>query len=299
MKGERAFRTEPFIDYLTFERGLADHTVKAYLGDVDRLVTFLQDRGMEDPSRVTHVELREFVFHMKDRGLAATSIRRALSSLRAYFTFLLEEGVVETDPTERLDAPRALRRLPTVLERDEVVALLESPSEDDAMYWRDRAILEFLYATGTRVSELLGLRLSDVDPEGGLVRVKGKGSKERLIPFGKAAARALERYLREVRPSLDRGESGGGVFLNRRGRPLSRMAIWNLVHGAAERAGVKKRVSPHTLRHTFATHLLEGGADLAVVQELLGHADISTTQIYTHLDREYLQDVHRKFHPRA
>ena len=299
MKGERAFRTEPFIDYLTFERGLADHTVKAYLGDVDRLVTFLQDRGMEDPSRVTHVELREFVFHMKDRGLAATSIRRALSSLRAYFTFLLEEGVVETDPTERLDAPRALRRLPTVLERDEVVALLESPSEDDAMYWRDRAILEFLYATGTRVSELLGLRLSDVDLEGGLVRVKGKGSKERLIPFGKAAARALERYLREVRPSLDRGESGGGVFLNRRGRPLSRMAIWNLVHGAAERAGVKKRVSPHTLRHTFATHLLEGGADLAAVQELLGHADISTTQIYTHLDREYLQDVHRKFHPRA
>ena len=299
MKGERAFRTELFIDYLTFERGLADHTVKAYLGDVDRLVAFLQDREIQDPSRVTHVELREFVFHMKDRGLAATSIRRALSSLRAYFTFLLEEGVVETDPTERLEAPRTLRRLPTVLERDEVVALLESPSEDDALYWRDRAILEFLYATGTRVSELLGLRLSDVDLEGGLVRVKGKGSRERVVPFGKTAARAVERYLREVRPGLDRGETGGGVFLNRRGRPLSRMAIWNLVHGAAERAGVKKRVSPHTLRHTFATHLLEGGADLAAVQELLGHADISTTQIYTHLDREYLQDVHRRFHPRA
>jgi len=293
------FRTEHFIDYLIFERGLADHTVRAYVGDVDKLVAFAGDRGIRHPGGLTHREIREFVFHLKDRGLAPSSIRRAISSVRAYFSFLLEEGAVDSDPTERLDPPRALRRLPTVLSRDEVVAILEAPRQDDAMYWRDRAILEILYATGIRVSELLGLRTSDLDLAEGMVRVKGKGSRERLVPFGTAAAQAAGIYLREVRPGLDKGGSGGALFLNRRGKGLSRMAIWNLVQDAVGRTGLEKRVSPHTLRHSFATHLLEGGADLAAVQELLGHADISTTQIYTHLDRDYLQDVHRRFHPRA
>jgi integrase/recombinase XerD len=299
MTPHRAYRTELFIDYLTFERGLADHSVRAYLGDVEKLVAYLEDQGIRQPEGLTHRELREYVFHMKDRGLAPSSIQRSLSSLRAYFAFLVEEEVLEADPTERLESPRSMRRLPRVLTRDEVVALLESPSPDRPMYWRDRAILEMLYAAGIRVSELLGLRIGDLDLDGRLIRVKGKGSKERIVPFGTAAAQALERYLREVRPGLDRGGSKGVVFLNQRGTGLSRMAIWNLVKDAADGSGLEKKVSPHTLRHSFATHLLEGGADLAVVQELLGHADISTTQIYTHLDREYLQDVHRRFHPRA
>jgi integrase/recombinase XerD len=299
MTPHRAYRTELFIDYLTFERGLADQSVRAYLGDVEKLVAYLEERGIRQPEGLTHLELREYVFHMKDRGLAPSSIQRSLSSLRAYFAFLVEEEVLDADPTERLESPSSMRRLPRVLTRDEVIALLEAPSPDRPMHWRDRAILEMLYAAGIRVSELLGLRTGDLDLDGRLIRVKGKGSKERIVPFGTAAARALERYLREVRPGLDRGGSKGAVFLNQRGTGLSRMAIWNVVKDAADRSGLEKKVSPHTLRHSFATHLLEGGADLAVVQELLGHADISTTQIYTHLDREYLQDVHRRFHPRA
>jgi integrase/recombinase XerD len=167
------------------------------------------------------------------------------------------------------------------------------------MYWRDRAILELLYATGIRVSELTSARTMDLDWELGLLQVTGKGSKERIVPVGAIALEVVERYLTQVRPGLDRGRSAGALFLNRRGRPLSRMTVWNLVEEARKRAGVERRISPHTLRHTFATHLLEGGADLAVVQELLGHADISTTQIYTHVDREYLREVHRRHHPRA
>lgn len=299
MDDARAFRIELFGDYLTFERGLADRSVRAYYGDVERLVAWLLARGMDDPAAVTHTDLREYVFHLKDQGLAASSIRRALSALRTYFSFLLEEGAVALDPTEPIESPRGWRRLPSVLSREEVVRMLESPDPDSPVYWRDRAILELLYATGIRVSELTGLRLQDVDREEGVVRVLGKGSRERIVPFGRAADRALERYLTGVRPELDGGEGGGIVFLNRRGRGLTRMAIWTIVKRAAEAAGVSGRASPHTLRHSFATHLLEGGADLVAVQELLGHADISTTQIYTHVDRDYLRHVHRRFHPRA
>jgi integrase/recombinase XerD len=176
---------------------------------------------------------------------------------------------------------------------------VESPDPDRPLYWRDRAILELLYATGVRVSELVGLTLTALDLDEGICMVFGKGAKERLVPVGRPALRATERYLREVRPALDRGKGEGRIFLNARGGPLSRMAVWNVVKAASERAGIGAPVSPHTLRHTFATHLLEGGADLAAVQELLGHADISTTQIYTHVDRQYLRDVHRRFHPRG
>jgi integrase/recombinase XerD len=186
-----------------------------------------------------------------------------------------------------------------VLTRPDVERLVESVDPDAPLYWRDRAILELLYATGVRVSELVGLTLASLDLEEGLCVVFGKGSKERLVPVGGPAVRAVGRYLRDVRPKLDRGTGEGRVFLNARGRPLSRMSVWNVVKEASQRAGVRSDVSPHTLRHTFATHLLEGGADLAAVQELLGHADISTTQIYTHLDREYLRDVHRRYHPRG
>ncbi len=300
MSHPRAFRVEMFADYLTFERGLSERTITAYHRDLDRLLTFLvEERGVGAPEGVDHRDLREYVYHLKDRGLAASSIRRAQSAVRTYFAFLLEEGVLEADPTERMDSPRVGRSLPAVLSREAMEAILEAPDPDHPLYWRDRAILEVLYATGVRVSELVGLTRTALALDQGFLTVFGKGAKERLVPVGGPARRALERYLRDVRPGLESGRGEGHVFLSQRGRPLSRMTVWSVVRAAAEAAGVDERVSPHTLRHTFATHLLEGGADLAAVQELLGHADISTTQIYTHLDREYLREVHRKHHPRG
>lgn len=295
----RAFRIEQFQDYLIFERGLSERTVSAYGRDLSRWLAFVVEAGARGPDEVDTRILREWVFELKDAGLAATSIRRARSAVRTYFGFLLAEGALEEDPTDRLDAPRADRKLPDFLSRDEVERLLDSPDEGRALYWRDRAILEFLYATGVRVSELVDLPLSSLDLEDGFALVFGKGSKERLVPVGAPAQRAMRRYLADVRPTLDSGDGAGRVFLNARGRPLRRESIWSLVRDAARRAGITKKVSPHTLRHTFATHLVEGGADLAAVQELLGHADISTTQIYTHLDRAYLREMHRKYHPRG
>lgn len=295
----RSFRLEQFADFLWFERGLSDRTIKAYRRDLDRLLRFLADRNVADPEEVRHAHLREYLYHLKDSGLAATSIRRALSSIRTYFAFLLAEGAVHSDPTERLETPQVWRKLPAVLSRAEVVRLLEAVREDHPLYWRDRAILEFLYATGVRVSELVALRMVNLDIDEGFASVFGKGSKERVVAVGSAARQALRRYLGEVRPRLEKGRGEGRVFLSAQGRPLSRMAVWTLVRRAAERAGIRKPTSPHTLRHSCATHLLEGGADLAAVQELLGHADISTTQIYTHIDREHLREVHRKYHPRG
>ena len=294
-----AFRFEQFRDYLTFERGLSDRTVAAYERDLRRWTDHLVEEGIEDPRAVEPEHLRSWVFALGEAGLAASSIRRAQSAVRTYFAFLLAEGVLETDPTERLESPKATRRLPDFLTRVEVERLLDAADPDAACYWRDRAILELLYASGVRVSELTELRFSGLDLDEGFLTVFGKGSKERLAPVGAPALRAVRRYLQEVRPGLDRGAGEGRVFLNARGKPLSRASVWTLVKESARRAGITKKVSPHTLRHTFATHLLEGGADLAAVQELLGHADISTTQIYTHLDREYLRDVHRKYHPRG
>ena len=299
MKGGTTFRMESFVDYLSFERGLSDRTLAAYRRDLTKLLVFLDDRGRKNPREITHQDLREFVYSLKEQGLAATSIRRALSSLRGYFAFLLEEGVLEADPSERLESPRAWRKLPDVLSVEEVTKILEAPDPSRDIYWRDRSILEVLYATGMRVSELVGLKLGNLDLEEGLCAVFGKGSKERLVPLGEPACRAVERYLAQVRPRLDRGKGRGRVFLNQRGGPLTRATIWDLVKRYASLAGVQRRVSPHTFRHSFATHMLEGGADLAAVQELLGHADISTTQIYTHVDRDYLREVHRSFHPRG
>ncbi len=295
----RAFRLEQFLDYLAFEKGLARRTLEAYTRDLVRLLAFLREEAVERPDRVDHRHLREYTYRLKEEGLAATSIRRAQSALRTYFGFLVEEGFLEEDPTERLESPRTWRTLPDVLSRDEVERLVEAPASEGRLYWRDRAVLEVLYSSGLRVSEVVDLRLTGVDLDEGVLLVRGKGSKERLVPLGAPAARALERYIREVRPGLPSGGSGGSVFLSVRGRPLTRQTVWTLVGRSAEAAGIERKVSPHTLRHTFATHLLEGGADLAAVQELLGHVDISTTQIYTHVDRTYLTEVHRAHHPRA
>lgn len=294
-----SFHLERFQDYLSFERGLSPRTLQAYGRDTARLEAFLHSRRVRSPDRATAADLREFSYHLRDQGLAPSSIRRTLSAVRTYFRFLLAEGLIEADPSEQLESPRTWRRLPDVLSREEAERLLEAPDPSHRLYWRDRAMLEVAYASGVRVSELTGLKVRDVDLEEGFASVYGKGSKERLVPVGGAAVRAVATYLRELRPRLERGRGEGVLFLNARGAPLTRMGVWKILRKHVESAGIARRVTPHTLRHTFATHLLEGGADLAAVQEMLGHADIATTQIYTHVDREYLRDVHRRYHPRS
>jgi len=296
---DRAFWLEGFRDFLALESGHSTNTVEAYLRDLRRLGEFALARGIEDPARVTRTHLRDFVYLLKDMGLSAATIRREVSAIRTYFGFLVGEGRVTDDPSDRLESPRRGRTLPETLSVKEVEALLAAPSVDQPLGWRDRALLELAYGAGMRVSELCGLGLSDLLLPEQLVRIFGKGGKERLVPLGRAVIGAVSVYLHTLRPELDRGHSRGRVLLNARGEPLSRVGAWGIVKRSAERAGIAKDVTPHTLRHSFATHLLEGGADLRAVQEMLGHADLSTTQIYTHVDREYLRSVHKQFHPRA
>jgi integrase/recombinase XerD len=294
-----AFHLAPFTDFLALERGASPNTVAAYRRDILHLVQFLEGRGVLAPERATTATLRDFIFHLKDLGLAATSIRRHISATRTYYRFLAGEGFVARDPTERLASPKKWRTLPAVLSPAEVERLVAAPRADEPLAWRDRALLEFAYATGSRVSELVGIRIGDVLFDEGLARLHGKGGKERLVPVGRRALGAVALYAREIRPKLDKGAARGRMFLNARGGPLSRVGAWGIIRRCARAAGIAKRVTPHTLRHTFATHLLEGGADLRAVQEMLGHADLSTTQLYTQVDREYLRTVHRTFHPRA
>jgi integrase/recombinase XerD len=298
-RAARDFGLEGFRDFLALESGHSENTVEAYLRDLQRLAEFAAAKGVRDPGRVTRALLRDFIYLLKDMGLSAATIRREVSAVRTYYGFLLGEGRIAADPSERLESPRRGRVLPDTLTVREVEALLAAPDVDHPLAWRDRALLELGYGAGMRVSELCGLGITDLLLTEGLVRVFGKGSKERLVPIGRAVIGAVSVYLHQLRPELDRGTSGGGVLLNARGRPLSRVGAWGIVKQAARRAGITKRVTPHTLRHSFATHLLEGGADLRAVQEMLGHADLSTTQIYTHVDREYLRSVHKQFHPRG
>jgi integrase/recombinase XerD len=295
----RTWWLEGFRDYLALEAGHSRNTVESYQRDVRRLAGHAADRGKADPGALGPADLRDFVFTLKDVGLAPASIRRAISAIRTYYAFLAGEGRVPSDPADRLQGPRPGRTLPEPLNRPEVEALLAAPGVDVPLAWRDRALLELGYGAGLRVSELCGLGLTDLHFSEGLVRVLGKGGKERLVPVGRSVVGTVSIYLHTLRPALDRGSSRDRVFLNARGTPLSRVGAWGIVKRWAQAAGITKRVTPHTLRHTFATHLLEGGADLRAVQEMLGHADLSTTQLYTHVDREYLRKVHKKYHPRG
>ena len=295
----RAFQLERFRDYLALEAGNSAHTVASYLRDIARLAEYASSRGAKAPEQLTAPQIREFIYFLKDLGLAPTTIRRQISAIRTYFKFLVGEGLATRDPSERIESPKRWRTLPAVLTVAEIDKLLAAPNTDERLALRDAAILEFAYATGVRVSELISVKLHDFSFEERTVRVLGKGSKERIIPFGKIALGRISSYARELRPHLDRGKSRGVLFLNARGAPLSRVGAWGIIKANARRAGLTKRVTPHTLRHTFATHLLEGGADLRAVQEMLGHADLATTQLYTHVDRDYLRTVHKSYHPRA
>ncbi|HEY3112231.1 MAG TPA: site-specific tyrosine recombinase XerD [Gemmatimonadaceae bacterium] len=295
----RAFYVERFDDFLALEQGASVQTSHAYKLDIARFVTYVSVKGASSPTDVGARVLREYVYHLKDLGLSAASIRRNVSAVRTYFKFLIGEGHVVRDPSERLETPKRWRTLPEVLGVEEIEKLLAAPSLDEPLAFRDRAMLELAYGAGLRVSEWISLNVRDVMLQDHLVRVFGKGAKERLVPIGRRAIAAIAVYLRELRPSLEKGEGKGALFLNARGQPLSRMGAWKILRKYVKQAGITKPVSPHTLRHSFATHLLEGGADLRAVQEMLGHVDISTTQIYTHVDREYLRSVHKQFHPRS
>lgn len=293
-----------YLHYLQLQKNASPNTIASYRLDLDRYVRFLENAQVTSPDQVSEEHTALFLRSLSKRGLSPRSITRSFSAIRGFHKFLVGDGAARTNPTETIDPPKLSRQLPDVLTAAEVERILRQPTasaRDVRNLWlRDRTVLEVLYATGIRVSELIGLRQPDVQADDGTVRVYGKGRKERLVPVGSSALRWIERYKTECRPLLRRtGQSTDVLFLNARGRPMTRMAIWKIVQAYSTRARIEKDVHPHTFRHSFATHLLEGGADLRAVQEMLGHSDISTTQIYTHIDREYLKEVHRTFHPRG
>lgn len=295
----RSFLLERFAEFLSLEEGASVRTSESYGRDLARFASWCVGKGFATPDALAPADLRDFVYHLKDLGLAPASIRRSVSALHTYFTFMVAERAVARDPSLKLETPKRWRTLPAVLSPEDVGRIMAAVSIDEPLAFRDRAMLELGYGGGLRVSEWIGIGVNDLMLDDGVVRVFGKGSKERLVPVGRAAIGAVGMYLRELRPRLEKGEGKGRLFLNARGRPLSRMGAWQILRKYVTRSGIGTRVTPHTLRHSFATHLLEGGADLRAVQEMLGHADITTTQIYTHVDREYLRSVHRQFHPRG
>lgn len=289
---------DAFDAYLRVERRLSPATVAAYVGDVRLLAAFLAARG----SRLFQAgreDVRSFLAEGDGARRRPASVSRTVSSLRRFFRFGVIEGLMSHDPTAGVDVPRRSRHLPDVLDAREVETLLDLPFGDNPRGLRDRTLLELMYDAGLRVGELVALRTGSLDLETGVVRVLGKGRKERLVPLGEPALHLVGRYLEEARPSLTGGRRTDMLFPGREGRPLSRQWVWKTLVRSVARAGIAKRVTPHTLRHSFATHLLENGADLRAVQLLLGHADIGTTQIYTHVSRERLRAVHRRYHPRA
>ena len=291
-----------FRNYLRLERGFSEHSIAAYVLDITRYLAWLADeeRAVANPPAIDRGHITSYLRDLKHADYAASSMARTISSIRHFHRFLVAEGLCPSDPSEQIDSPTIVRHLPEVLTQDEMSLVLEQPDLSKPLGLRDRALLETLYATGMRVGELTALTLDQMLLEEGFVRVFGKGKKERIVPMGGIARRYCDEYLRTVRPRLlQRAKPHRTVFLNHRGGPLSRMSVLTMTKKYAAMAGISTGVHPHTFRHSFATHLLEGGADLRSVQEMLGHADIGTTQIYTHVDREYLKEVHRTFHPRS
>ena len=292
-----------FLGYLELERGLSRNTLEAYRSDLEQYGEYLRRRGL-DPLRITQVELAGFVSSLAEggdgrRAVAPATLQRKIACLRSFYRHLRREQLIEHDPASELRAPRGRERLPEVLSRDDVARLLSAPRGAAPTVLRDRALLETMYACGLRASEATGLELSDIDLEAGILRARGKGSKERLVPIGSKAIGSLRTYLDKGRPRLVGIGEERRVFVNHRGAGLSRQGLYKIVQRHAAAAGLAHRMSPHTLRHTFATHLLAGGCDLRSLQEMLGHADIATTQIYTHLSADRLRDVYFDAHPRA
>lgn len=288
-----------FLDHVKVERNLSPNTVEAYSRDLARLCNFLDGRGRRQVDGVGPEDLTEYLLHLADEGLSPRSRARALVAVRGWFRFLVGDQLLDRDPTETLAAPRFGRKLPEVLGEGAVEALLAAPPLDTPRGLRDSAMLEVLYASGLRVSELVNLSLRDVNLTAGYLRVTGKGRKQRMIPLGEVAADRLAHYIDQARPGFVRNASEKAVFLTGRGRPMTRQGFWKLLRRYAAAAGIRESISPHKLRHSFATHLIERGADLRAVQAMLGHADISTTQIYTHVLSERLRSLVQEHHPLA
>ena len=291
-------RIEEFLQFLIIEKGLSKNTIQAYRADLKEFLGFLLQRGINSWDSINYPLLVSYIEHLRKKEFSSYSIARKLSTIRSFFKFLSSQKYIKEDPTMILESFRRDRNLPFVLSVSQINSILENIDTSKQVNLRDRAILELLYASGIRVSEITDLKIENIDVEVGYIRVFGKGSKERVIPIGKHAKKWLNKYLENVRPKLNKSSDSNYTFLNRRGKKLSRQSIWKLIKKYGRKNAIPN-ISPHTFRHSFATHLLEGGADLRSVQEMLGHVDISTTQIYTQLSRKRLKEIHKKYHPRG
>lgn len=289
-----------YLAHIKLEKNLSQNTVVSYKNDINAFITFLKDLNVDDPSNISSDHIRGFFKTLKEVGLAGSSSARYFSSLKGFLLYLLKNKYILKNPIEKITAPKISKKLPGVLSILEIEKILAEPQVDDKLGLRDKTIMELFYACGTRVSELINLKVNDLFLDDEIIRVFGKGSKERLIPIGSSAIKWIGEYLKKSRPLLmKKSKSENNLFLNSRGLKLSRMGVWKIIERYVKQSGLDKDVHPHTFRHSFATHLLEGGADLRAVQEMLGHADISTTQIYTHIDRDYIKQVHKQYHPRG
>ncbi len=288
-----------FLDYLSVERGLSKNTILGYGRDLKKFADYFESKNIKDLDTVKRSDITKFMLHLKDRGLSSNSISRNIVAIKVFYKFLVREGLLKVDIAGVMESPKLIKSLPEVLTLREVDNLLSIPNGRDWMSIRDKAVLEVMYATGLRVSEIVELLTNNVNLEMGFLRCVGKGGKERIVPLGKKADRSLRRYLERVRPGLVKKGTDVHLFLSRLGRKISRQSFWSMIGKYARLAKILKKIKPHTLRHSFATHLLERGADLRSVQEMLGHANISTTQLYTHISRERLKGIHKKYHPRG
>jgi integrase/recombinase XerD len=290
---------DQFLDYLSLERGLSPNTRTAYAHDLETLLSYLREKNIRSINAIKRRDILDFLLQQKDRGLSTRSISRRLVAIKVFFRYLEQEGMLTQNITETMESPRLWKVLPDTLTYKEIDRLLEAPDMATSLGVRDKAILETFYSTGLRVSELARLEAADIHADEGYLRCMGKGRKERVVPLGEAARNAIARYAREIRPTLAAGAEPPPLFLTRRGQGFTRKGLWKLIKKYAKQAGIMKNVTPHTLRHSFASHLLANGAPLRVIQEMLGHADIATTQIYTHVDSARLKSVHDQFHPRS
>jgi integrase/recombinase XerD len=290
---------DQLLHYLIVERGLSKNTIEAYSHGLSRFLNHLRGKGVQEIRDVGKFDVRGFLLALKKENLSAKTIVRNLVAIRTFFRFLVQEGILETNPVEDLESPKVAKTLPEILTLKEIEQLLEQPNLQTPLGMRDRAMLEMLYATGMRVSELTHLPTHQVNLEGGYVLLYGKGSKERIVPLGSEAIKWVTLYLKESRGILAKGKESPFLFINRSGKGMSRQGLWKNLKNYTRRAGLRKRITPHLLRHSFASHLLEGGADLRSVQMMLGHADISSTQIYTHVTGERLKKIHQRYHPRG
>jgi integrase/recombinase XerD len=290
---------EEFLNYLTVERGLSKNTIAAYKNDLEHFIARMESMGAKDLNRIKRQDITSYMLYLKDKGIGSNSISRALVAIKMLYRFLVQEHLVKEDVSGVIESPKLIRGLPDVLSTDEVDKLLSGPDLRDPVGIRDKAALELMYASGMRVSEVVELTKDGVNLDVGFLKCRGKGDKERVVPIGKKAKEAVTRYLEKVRPGLLKGKEDPHMFISRLGKKVSRQTFWKMIKRYAKQARIKKDITPHTLRHSFATHLLEHGADLRVVQEMLGHADIATTQLYTHIDKTRLKSIHKQFHPRA